>query len=174
MLLARGRRSGIDDPAIGTGGHTDSCGRSRCVDHDPRSAGFNAARTEANEPSSNPTVENERSAQHREYGVSLRAHCPSPCYLIKGSTEAKPDRHQTNLIFGSKCGRAQDKNYKLLSFSRCVAWIQLGPEITVNLGLLPKWKRLLGLSGSVDSPRTWMKSIRPADRRGTPVRFLPK
>ena len=108
-------------PLSGPEATLDSCGRSRCVDHDPRSAVFDAARTEANEPSSNPTVENERSAQHREYGVSLRAHCPSPCYLIKGSTEAKPDRHQTNLIFGSKCGRAQDKNYKLSSFSRCVA-----------------------------------------------------
>jgi len=63
QYLKKVSKRGVDDPRNGETIDTvlGNCGR-WCVDRDPRCA---AGRTEASQSSSNPTVEDERSAQHR-------------------------------------------------------------------------------------------------------------
>src|SRR4029078_7449947 len=59
----------------------------RWIDCDARFVAFDAARTGANEPGSDPTVQNQRSTQHRQYGEPLWAHYASP--RISRLTRAK-------------------------------------------------------------------------------------
>ena len=139
-----------------------ACGVSAAI----RAPSFDAARTEANEPGDNPTVENERSAQHREYGESLRAHCPSPRMSGPRLTRAELDRNRTRLILGSKCGRAPTKTAGFHHFPKVL------PEC--NSGLRSEYggRRDLDVRTHGEEPRAarrlepWPRTVAIPSRRG--------